>query len=191
MLALELFSTLQEENKVQPVPISENANEPEPLTKGQLDILEFIGGFILYKMRQRGYASVAQIFAEDTNGQPDDQVEESWIDALNRGGLTKPNDSFRAFVQDMEMLFRRLLLADTGREQFIANVETGEAANILRQDSALTESELSPDLITDFIIAVAKLFFITRIHQKCRNLMEQYSKKTNLTRKRKALRDTL
>lgn len=147
------------------------ASVDHSLSQHDKDVLAYIGGFILFKMRDMFPNTVSDLkelhlSSNDCN---------IWIRAINRGGLTAPNENFVSMVLDLERVFRDTDTPD--RPAFVAAV----------MKLPLT----ALDLPLDFISKVANLFYNIRIHQKCRTLIQRQAYKSKSVLTKKALRDSI
>ena len=175
LLALGIFEELLEANKAK---IILPTVEDEPLSEREHSILEYIAGYLLHKMKKKPlHSEVAMALSpEDQQAMPG-----SWTERINRGGLVIPCLAFTNFVVTMEAIFRSIPVgAGSGRVDFVASV--------LNASGDIQETN---EINQNFIEDVADIFYLVRVNQKCRSIIDKHSKATSSTRKAKPLRDTL
>ena len=145
----------------------------------ECDILHFIAGYLLRRLAPK--------CEEATMLSNAGHVGSDMIEAMDRGGLTRPDAAFVDTVIKMEETFRsmpdvnvqlsvfRSLLAENGIPAIFSDI--------------LQETNTSENSKQRFYDGVTNLLFTVRAHQKCKQFMTEH-KATHKVRP-KALRDSL
>lgn len=80
---------------------NENANELSCILEDELDCfhedaLEYVGGYIIQKLKLCGYES------------ENNQEGYTWVDEVSKGGLKKPSANFLKHLKELEILFNSI-----------------------------------------------------------------------------------
>lgn len=123
--------------------------ELEELHELTYDGLENLAGFICYKLREPGTESTK------------DNATFTWIDHLSEGGLHKPSDTFVQKMQQLEHIFR--------------SVNNGDSILVTKNYLAKL---MSKSVNVDCSEAAKKLFFISRMYFRIKELNKSLNKVT-------------
>lgn len=159
--------------------IAESAKE-EPLSERDVEIVEYICGFLLKKLKSRPEAQLLIADNEEPKG---------LIAVKSRGGLLQPKSDLVTVVGDIEKVFRDLPKTTVDRDLFHEKLC---AKDINSSFFEMTDiSSVDSDSKEKFYVDMCNLFFSVRAHQKCRHMVDQYTRATHTQRKAKALRDSI
>ena len=176
MVCLKLMKTLVKANYSPPG--STQRQDEEPMTSKEEDVITYIAGYLLKKLQH--YQGTSVLTTTEASG---------YLAAKDRGGLTRPSSEFVAVIYEMERAFRELPLKSAKLSDFqeiLLNYSVHFNFFIL-----LDEVHGTTENKELFYIDLCSLFFVVRIHQKCRNIVDKYIQSTKISRKSKALRDTV
>ena len=162
---------LVEVNFSQPTPSSTTSAE---ITPEEEDILQYVAGYMVQKFR--GRPGCESLLSVEKSG---------LVAALDRGGLTSPSAQFVLIVKELEISFRNFVWTSGQQSVFLRCIPES-----CRQDF-FSLVDLEPDLADSFFSVICRLFFKVRMHQKCRQFVEQYVKAKKISRKTKPLRDSI
>ena len=178
LLSLHVMKTLVCRNYV----ASPTTSAVEPIGERDHDILEYISGYLLNKLKHCPEAKYL--------GEPVTQTEtSSLIAAKNRGGLTQPKQELVDLVVQMETVFRDLPERSVDRDLFHQKLS---GTNFSTQFYGVVESVItSLESKEIFFVDFCNLFFKVRAHHKCRFMLEKNIQKNKTKRKTKALRDSI
>ena len=176
LLALHVMQDLIKSNYTV-TPSTTTAPTPD-ITDREHDILEYIAGYILTKLKS---APESNHFVSDESS--------GLIAAMDRGGLVKPTPDFVSLIKEMEVVFREMPDKSVDRQVFhSALTKTLISTNFLEYVSIVDTTAESKE---QFYINIINLFFVIRAHQKCRYLVNRNVRENKKSRKTKALRDSV
>lgn len=155
----------------------------DDISEKDTDILSYIAGYILRRTKSHPEASAFQ----ETNVQPN--TPNSLIAAYDRGGLIVPSHPFVNILKELELAFRRLPVKSISREAFFTLAD--ENGTFAKMRNFLNNTDTTVENQEQFFVSVLNLFFTLRAHQKCRQIVENQIKQKHISRKSKALRETL
>lgn len=144
------------------------------LTTEENDILEYIAGYILFKFKHVSFCNILHATHS---------VSSKLIDAKDRGALIYPVSDFVLIIKELEICFREFSLMSLEKNAFLISVYDKGISDHFDSLFDVETGRLFEDM--------CRLFYVLRIHQKCRNFVEKYSMSTKSTRKSKPLRDTV
>lgn len=175
ILSLHVMKFLVHQNYVQDMHVP--VVSPIILSSKEEDVIAYIAGYIL--MRFKMNECYPALISDEATG---------FIAAKDRGGLTKPSPDFVCMVRQMEEAFRLMPLKSVERMAFHCLLREKLVPNIFFQ--LLDHVNIAPEKKEDLFVDMSNLFFVVRVHQKCRNFIEQHIQKTKISRKSKPLRDS-
>ena len=161
-------------------PTNTNACRPEPLTNKEEDILVYISGYLFKKSNDiKGCASLKSADSEASG----------FLAAKDRGGLVKPSEAFVRLVREMEVAFRQLPLKSADYAAFHSAVISNNTPSkfcVLLECVDITAAQKE-----DLFVRIITLFFVVRMHKKCRQFIERCIQNKLVVRKSKPLRASI
>lgn len=146
------------------------------LTDEDMRVLHYIAGYLLQRCAIFEWCDFLKRSPE----------EGTFTNLVDRGGLVYASDVFFDLVKLMELAFRGLPSTSVSKELFLAQLQQFDFStrfnNIFLDQDAATEQK-------DFFFnRITNLFFLVRVHQKCKYLLSAHGTSRKST---KPLRDTL
>ena len=176
-LCLRVMMALVDANYTMKTPPQTTSEE---LTERDGEIVAYIAGFLLKKLRSRPEAR----FLVDNSSEPS-----GLIAVKSRFGLIQPKEEFVSVVLEMEKVFRAMPIKNVNRDEFHENIYTKDIHSLFFD--TLDNLDVDVESKEDFFIRLSNVFFTVRAHQKCRHIVDTYTKATNTNRRSKALRDSI
>ena len=177
---------------------SEQMDKPaKPLSIKEHDILSYIGGSIISKLRRR-YRSKRQENCEHClrclcTSKPsfDADIQPSLTEVLDRGGLTYLVSSALPIFTDLEETFRDFFKRNVGILSFENyNSQISDLATFTFFE--ITGEYSIPDQVKrDIFKDIVKLFFKIRCASQLHKIVRAFRAKKHVPRKQKALRPSL
>ena len=159
-------------------PVASEASVQQ-ISPDECDILHYIAGYLLHKSGSK--FNEAQLLS-NTGDKGSDLVQ-----AIDRGGLIRPDAAFVDFVLKMEAVFRSMPDVSVNQSGFRSKLaDNGIPAifhDVVQDVSTCNESDQK------FYDFVTTLFFKVRVHKKCKDFLAQH--RVTRTVRSKALRDSL
>ena len=118
-----------------------------------------------------------------------DSEASGFLAAKDRGGLIKPSEAFVRLVREMEVAFRQLPLKSADCAAFHSAVISNNTPSkffVLLECVNITAAQKE-----DLFVRIITLFFVERMHQKCRQFIERCVQKKLVVKKSKPLRDSI
>ena len=119
------------------------------------------------------------------------QIKRHQVLSLQRieGGLIKPSEAFVRLVREMEVAFRQLPLKYADYAAFHSAVISNNTPSkfcVLLECVNITAAQKE-----DLFVRIITLFFVVRMHKKCRQFIERCVQKKLVVQKPKPLRDSI
>ena len=161
--------------KVNYTPPAATTPPPVDLTERDYDILVYVSGFILRKLKKNPLTEYLET----------EVTTSGLIGTKNRGGLIQPKEEVVKIVEEMEVVFRQLAEKSVNRDLFFQLLlENDIQTNFLE---LFKEVSCMSDSVDHFYVEFCNIFFLVRSHHKCRTLVEEYVRCNKTKRKSKAL----
>lgn len=168
------------------------------LNKHDKDVISYVGGAVVQKLRQRAYRLKD---SSDKNGildcvqnlSVDEARKGSMTEMLDRGGLVKLHPRIELLFESLEIKFRSLFKGFSVSLPFEAffhesmTLDEVSAAFHNQLYNIHSEETLKEKLLRDLIF----LFFKIRTHHQCKTFMDDFYKQTHKEKREKGLRKRL
>lgn len=160
----------------EPGQASSNTVGCERVTEDQTEVLEYIGGAILCKLRKRyeRHGRMAAVDVVNSLINPNNDTKPSLIKTKSRGGLITPVQELTCLVS---IAYKKFKAGLKSSDQLVEDV-------LLDVPENSTMADFDPAVLKDII----KLFHLIMSHHQCYLFLEQLKIKNKCTGKGKALR---
>ena len=172
--------------------------DQEKLTFEEENAVRYVGGYVIRQLMHKSVdGGVKQVLSEliDTGACTAEGPAQEWVNAIDRGGLTKiTTEAYRLFYA-IEMCARRHLITDNPK--ILENIKDTLQANILQDSDVLfywcLAGQIEGDEVADKSLAkIADLWITIRANSFAKNILEMYKQNNKKgTEKAKSLRSTL
>ena len=173
-------------------------NDPEDnLTFEEQNAIRYIGGYIIRSLHQKTkHSGVKHVLYELKDEDNTDGPAQEWVNAIDRGGLTKITTEAYRFFNAIEMCVRRHLTIG-GTDKMDETFKTKLIDIVFNNDDVLfywcLASQMEGDEAADTCLAmIVKMWITIRGFSFAKNIIEMYKQETKKeTEKAKSLRSTL
>ena len=177
---------------------SGTSKDQEKLTFEEENAVRYVGGYVIrHLMHKSADSGVKQVLSElidEGTGTAEGPAQE-WVNAIDRGGLTRiTTEAYRLFYA-IEMCVRRHLITDNPK--ILESIKDTLQDNILQDCDVLfywcLAGQIEGDEVADKSLAmIAELWITIRANSFAKNILEMYKQNTKKgTGKAKSLRSTL
>ena len=168
------------------------------IADSDIDIVEYIAGFVLHRIRQKAYrlqSSVEKTATLELIGgmiRDAEDATSSLIKCQQRGGLLSVISDLLPVFKKFEIMFRQI----THQNQITTEIPLQNLVEAAVNDTKLVEiysvctNHLSENAVHKKAIyrELAVTYFMVRVNGFCRQTMEKYRQRQNVCRRSKALR---
>ena len=167
------------------------------VTDEEKDIVCYIGGFVLFKMKQDSFRLKEGELKTDKLAIVEALTSEqvcSLVEIKSRGGLLGLTDGVLAVFTRLECAFRIQT-----QNHLVAEINVSELVTALCLDEKLTklffdcleDVSASKETKENFLASMMKVYFYTRCNGFCRQVMERYRRDRKSSKRAKSLRKSL
>lgn len=161
----------------------------ETLSKEEEDIVHYIGGFVIAKLkkssRAEDYTHLCHMFVSES------MEQHTLVAAKSRGRLTALTKDGKCIFVGLEEVFRNMYPASVVRmscDEFITVCqENSVIQDCFHSATDVLESKFKDQLFIDIV----RLYFKVRVHQKCKIYLESVRRSQKMSHKDRALRTKL
>ena len=159
--------------------------------------MRYVGGYVVRQLMQKSKDSGVKQLLNELIDESDSTAgpAQEWIDAIDRGGLTRITTEAHRLFYAIEMCVRRYLHTDN--PLLLENIKDILEDNILKDEDVLfywcLAGQIEGDEVADKSLAmIANLWITIRANSFAKNILEMYKQSTKKgTGKAKSLRSTL
>ncbi|XP_070175007.1 uncharacterized protein [Littorina saxatilis] len=157
---------------------NEAQEEEESLSENVKDVVCYIGGSVVQKLKQRCLRLKSSEEKEEKLKclkhfvQNDEDEASVLTTALNRGGLVFLQQNSKDFFCLLERKARSVFQTNT-QQEFSAMCGQSQEVFTLFQDMT-SECEVSEEMKELIFVQMAQLFFKIRVHHECRKFLDQH-----------------
>ena len=166
------------------------ATATPPPTDEELDIVHYIGGFVVSKLKKRSrvseYREVIETMISSSEPEPG-----TLLAVRSRGGLINLTQDGKSLFVELEQVFRELfppLTLNIALSQFSRAVLSNQVVqDCFHNSTAGIDCSHKENVVSDIVA----LYFKVRVHHKCKTIIEKVRSKKRDATKEKALRSKL
>ena len=171
------------------------------ISEDELDIIQYIGGSIVRKVRQRAInmsnhderRKVTEMVNDMASRDSTDVQQQDMIGILNGGGLSRPCPNMEYAFCSMEATFRRIfpMSSTVLKEDDFSRACVEDEQITCGYYESVCEVDCDDRLKEKVLRIILSLFFRIRSHHNCRKIIDQHKHDKNVAGKAKSLRKTL